>query len=517
MNLEYTYTVSIIIPVYNAEKTIERCVESLALGKYHNIEIILIEDCSKDNSWEVCKELKERFDNIIVYQNRKNSGPSHTRNKGIELATGDFIMFVDSDDWVSSNYISEFLELYKKNKNRLIISGLCFYDNISGDKQDFIWNKKVKRNTFLIKTNDFFELEEKFHIQSIFNKLFERDVIIDNNIRFDIRYRMGEDFQFVLKYMKTAQIRECLIINKTLYYYIRYNNDSLMSKFGLVDNELGFENLKNLYLISGESSKQKYEKAVENLKNNYLYHIVRSGLSKKEKISYIESIIQDGNAKKYFDRYYYLFTKEKVFQSLLKLKKIRQKVSNYKTHFLNNYVIKKQRKVFEAKEITIISQNCIGGVFYHDMRSNFYSPTINLFFSCPDFIKFVLNLEYYLSCNLEIRWGEEYPIGKLDDITIYFMHYNTCKEAKESWERRKKRINKEKIIVLSTDMELFTKETFKEWKKIKYPKILFTANQYADPSVLYYKKYDNLGKVPNLIPRREFYKDNMLVETINNI
>ena len=89
------YKASVIVPVYNAEKTLRRCVESIALGQERNIEIILIDDCSEDHSWELCLEIAQEFPNIIVAQNERNSGMSFTRNHGLTFAQGKYVLFVD--------------------------------------------------------------------------------------------------------------------------------------------------------------------------------------------------------------------------------------------------------------------------------------------------------------------------------------------------------------------------------------------------------------------------------------
>ena len=105
-----TCKVSVIIPVYNAEGTIRRCVESLVYGKERDIEVILVDDCSSDGSREVCQELDDEFQNVVIVRNKDNSGVSFTRNHGLEKAKGKYIAFVDSDDWVSGNYIKELYE-----------------------------------------------------------------------------------------------------------------------------------------------------------------------------------------------------------------------------------------------------------------------------------------------------------------------------------------------------------------------------------------------------------------------
>lgn len=191
-----------------------------------------------------------------------------------------------------------------------------------------------------------------------------------------------------------------------------------------------------------------------------------------------------------------------------------------------NYHQKRQQKMIsgirdrlKVKDVTIVSQNCIGGVFYHDMGLEFLSPTINLFFKEPDFIQFVMNLEHYLACELQMRMGEVYPIGTLDDITVHFMHYKTCREAADSWERRKKRINPEKILVIATDRNGFDDDVFALWRRITYPKVLFTVNpRYAEEKgSVFYPQFQDQSFVPDLIPGRHFYQNDVLLNAVNGL
>ena len=92
--------VSIVVPVYNSEKTIERCLKSILQNTYKNIEIIIVDDFSSDNSYLICKKLSHQFHNIKIYQNDKNKGVSYTRNIGLSHCRGVYVLFVDSDDWI---------------------------------------------------------------------------------------------------------------------------------------------------------------------------------------------------------------------------------------------------------------------------------------------------------------------------------------------------------------------------------------------------------------------------------
>lgn len=510
---------SVIIPVYNAEKTLRRCVESVALGRERNIEIILIEDCSRDASWKLCLELKQEFPNVIAVQNEENSGVSFTRNRGLKMARGEYILFVDSDDWVSERYADTLLHLAENYPETLPICGQCFIDKVHGQKRNYIWNECIGEINIILE-HDFFGLSDKFLLQQIWNKVFRRDVIEHSHLYFDEEQSMGEDFQFVLDYMEAAKIRKCVTINEPLYYYIRWNEDSLMSNFGFLQNTTEYKRIDQLYRISGFSDIDLLKQKKYQVRLNYVYHITRNKkFSVKEKINYIEQVVNDGNGRKHYFDQRILQIKEWMFHNSFGLKMIKESMQNKRRCFICKQKIKKIRSLIKPTNITIISQNCIGGTLYHDLGMKFLSPTINLFIKEPDFMRFVLNLDYYIRCPLEMRWGEEYPVGMLDDIEIHFMHYETCKEAKERWNNRKLRINWENIIILCTDRDEFDEKVYSQWKNISYPKILFTAQQQfsKDADSVFFSQYSMQGCVPDLIPNREFYKDGVILKHLKNM
>ena len=104
--------VSIIVPIYNVEKYIERCVKSLMRQDYENIQIILVDDGSPDRSFEIVSELANNDERIVVIR-QENKGVSSARNQGLKMADGKYLMFVDGDDYVDSNYVSYFVDLIK--------------------------------------------------------------------------------------------------------------------------------------------------------------------------------------------------------------------------------------------------------------------------------------------------------------------------------------------------------------------------------------------------------------------
>lgn len=156
-------------------------------------------------------------------------------------------------------------------------------------------------------------------------------------------------------------------------------------------------------------------------------------------------------------------------------------------------VILKLRKISD-RDFTIISSNCTGTLPYRFLNLPYTSPTVNLFFFAEDYLKFVSRLDFYLSCPLrfasESRFDEGnttrdnhgwYPIGKLDDIEIHFMHYHSETEALEKWNRRKRRINRDKLILAFTDRDLCTEEHLKAFDELPHPnKFVLTARHWPE-------------------------------------
>ena len=135
---------------------------------------------------------------------------------------------------------------------------------------------------------------------------------------------------------------------------------------------------------------------------------------------------------------------------------------------------KYERKKLNNNNFTIFSQNCIGGIMYNDLGIQFKSPTVNMLFEPKQFIKFMKNIEWYLEQKIIfVQSNTAYPIGKLGDIDIKFLHYHSEKEVVRAWEERKKRINWENIFVICCD-EGLTYEDMREFDELPYnKKILF--------------------------------------------
>lgn len=207
--------VSIIVPVYNAQKTLKRCVDSLTSQSYDKLEIILVNDGSKDDSLQLCHELAEQDSRIRVID-KPNGGVSSARNAGLDAAQGEFVMFCDSDDWVEPEWCECMLVNYKDGDLPICdISREDFPELISVTiDMDTAERKHIFRFPMLM--------------CALFNKIYSRNIIENNNLHFSEQLRLGEDFSFVLSYL--CCIQGCLrFVRKKLYNY-DVSTDGSLSK-----------------------------------------------------------------------------------------------------------------------------------------------------------------------------------------------------------------------------------------------------------------------------------------------
>lgn len=159
---------------------------------------------------------------------------------------------------------------------------------------------------------------------------------------------------------------------------------------------------------------------------------------------------------------------------------------------------KSYRRRFTNTGVSIISMNCTGGILYHDLGLQFLSPTVNMFMRAEDFIKFCENLEYYLNIDTfkkcsdpNIIGDRTYPVAMLGDIYLFLVHYHSVEEAQSKWNARKRRINKDKIVILNNDREGMTSELKDRFERLPYKKVMFTHLPDAvHPSCYYIRGYE---------------------------
>ena len=164
------------------------------------------------------------------------------------------------------------------------------------------------------------------------------------------------------------------------------------------------------------------------------------------------------------------------------------KISTYYRAFLRMALNAENKKRLSNRNFTILCNNCVGGVILHELGERFNSPTVNLFFGAEDYIKFLEKLDHYLGQTLvEAQSDKDYPVAKLDDITIYFMHYPSFDEAKRIWEKRTERINRDNLYVILVQQNGCTEELLKKFDELPYKhKLALTARPMPEIKCSYY-------------------------------
>lgn len=163
-----------------------------------------------------------------------------------------------------------------------------------------------------------------------------------------------------------------------------------------------------------------------------------------------------------------------------------------------------EKKRVKKKQVTLIANNCIAGVIYKDFSLQFCSPTVDLYFFHDCYAKFISNLDYYLSKKLEpeksSRYGNfNYPIARLNDIEIHFMHYTSFQEAEDAWERRCARINKNEIRIIDIAREGWKDEHLKIFESVGFDKVLLHKKDLKKSDVININIYEKKSEVGEMI------------------
>lgn len=204
--------ISVIVPVYNVEAYLERCVESILQQTYAHFELILINDGSTDSSGQICDHLASQYENIKVYH-IENAGVSNARNMGIQLATGSWVTFIDSDDFVTQDYLATLASAVERVNVGFAIAPLHHIKNgivtdiPSHSGKTELWSTEETMKELLMTTRTSF-----FPVA----KLFKRDLLADE--KFNTNYHLAEDALFLTELLLKTRC-SCVFIDKPVYYY----------------------------------------------------------------------------------------------------------------------------------------------------------------------------------------------------------------------------------------------------------------------------------------------------------
>lgn len=286
--------ISVIVPVYNAGEYLHKCIDSILQQKVSDLELILVNDGSTDNSGEICDSYAVQ-DNRVNVIHKKNEGVSSARNKGIKSATGEYIGFVDSDDWIEPDMFSRLYSEADKNcadvvmcdANTVYSDGSILPDTITGLSANKVLNKSDFTPGLLLETAG-----------AVWRCIYKRNLLLENNIRFPVDIKFSEDRIFNIRAFGCA---DKVVYLKESYYNRYVNKKSAVHRF------------HSDYFEACKKSAQATEKAIEEVWNNdetyqkaYLiqfitgaftainnYYYKTSTLTKKEKKDAVKKICND--------------------------------------------------------------------------------------------------------------------------------------------------------------------------------------------------------------------------------
>lgn len=247
MVTEENFLISIVVPVYNAEKYLEQCLNSIQNQTYKNFEVILVNDGSMDHSESICMDFV-KVDTRFKYFTKENGGASSARNFGLDNVTGDYITFIDADDWVDENHLEVLINNIKENNSDMAVSSIKKFDNVSNfefrvySKQEkYLLNyNKLNREEFLVILPKLIHASNSYKIAV--SKLFKKELVTD--VRFDESIIYGEDLDFFFKlYNKVNSIS---YVDEVTYIY-RLHDERSSSKFGQLHMEQELAIYKKMY------------------------------------------------------------------------------------------------------------------------------------------------------------------------------------------------------------------------------------------------------------------------------
>lgn len=275
--------VSIIVPVYNAEKYLVRCLDSLVNQTLKEIEIICINDGSIDDSLKILNEYAAKYHNIIVI-NQKNQGQSAARNVGIDTAGGEFIAFIDADDWVDLDYFEKLYISAVKNNCDIAVSGM-----IRLHKYHKKFHLKFEVEKVTEDVNEKFELCDVPELSYTCNKIYKKESFIKYNLKFE-EGRLFEDLILTPKIL--FYLGKMVTVPDTYYYYWRHSKSTVAVKTEKRRNDMLYARQKakdfiqehNIDISSHEPVTKRYKlfgftvfkvRKKGNKKIKYLFNIVK--------------------------------------------------------------------------------------------------------------------------------------------------------------------------------------------------------------------------------------------------
>lgn len=339
--MEENDLISIIVPVYNVEKYLNKCIDSIISQTYKNLEIILVDDGSPDNCGTICDEYADR-DNRIKVIHKENGGVSSARNIGIKKSNGNWIVFVDADDWIEESYCKNMLNTAMQNEADVV---LCGYNRVVGNKIEKIDilkdTCKYDSHEYLIKT-----LNPQTGFGFVSRKIIKKDII--KEIEFDTEIEVGEDALFNI--MMSKNIKKAIVLDEILYNY-RINENSVVKRFD-VNYEKKYK--KAMLKIKEHINKNgNQQEVLQNYYNFVAFHVMLIAVNycynplnkEKNKIGIMRKICNESEFKECI--------KKSNYENISLTRKITLFTLKYKLFFITGFICRFRQKQNTTKETNI--------------------------------------------------------------------------------------------------------------------------------------------------------------------
>ena len=298
--------ISVIVPIYNAEKFIDRCMKSIYEQTFTDYEIILVNDGSVDRSDELCRKYQEH-DDRITYIKKENEGAGSARNRGIEAARGEYLAFPDVDDWFEPEMYKELYDLAESGDYDIVFSGANYYSQDGGGELEYSSTVNCDAVSYTTQEQCRDNVMTFFPTSTIFdvpwNKLYRRSVAIDNGVRFS-NTRRCQDAMFNIDFYN--YIKSAASVSKAYYNYIQNTAESVQRKFpkNYIDINIAYfddltSKLESWGMYHG-NIKQHYDTSfvIAVYETISMFENPQWNLSKKEKKQYIVNIMDMAEVQK---------------------------------------------------------------------------------------------------------------------------------------------------------------------------------------------------------------------------
>lgn len=302
--------ITVVVPVYNAEKYLKRCIDSIISQTYVNLDIILVNDGSTDRSGNICDEYAKRDSRVRVIH-KENEGVSRARNVGIQDASGKYLIFVDSDDYLNKFYVEKMYTTQMTYQKAYILCGFQMVTEDGKYAGKNLYDEKEEISE--VSVRDVINIINKWLINMPWNKLYHVDILKSNNISMIEDISLAEDLLFNFEYIEKLTNDKVVIVNEPLYTYVIQRSGSLDSKYCSKQLEIMHLVIERLYQLC-------VSKKIENLEGyygtavSYLEGVMRNNMKKDNPKSF-RNKIQDNNKLMQSKEYQYYLKESKKFFS----------------------------------------------------------------------------------------------------------------------------------------------------------------------------------------------------------